>query len=119
MRGRRPCWALADDADALAAPPAVHGVRLLPPRDPFLQHPDRATIAPDPAVRKRLFRPVAGPGAVLADGRLAGLWRARARGRRAEIEVEALAPVDRDAVEAEAARVAALRGADEAVVTWG
>ena len=37
---------------------------------------------PTTELRKRLFRPVASPGAVLRDGRLAGLWRAKAKGRR-------------------------------------
>jgi hypothetical protein len=108
--GRR-AWLLGTDEPALAAPPRARGVRLLPPRDPYLQHPDRTAVAPDPDVRKRLFRPVAGPGGVLQGGRLAGLWRVRARGRHAEIEVEELERIDRDELEAEAARVAELRGA--------
>ena len=115
--GRRQ-WLLAVDEPALASPPQARGVRLLPPRDPYLQHPDRTALAPDPAVRKRLFRPVAGPGAVLQDGRLAGLWRARARGKRAEVEIEELGPIDRDGLEDEAARVAELRGAETAAITW-
>jgi hypothetical protein len=61
---------------------------------------------------------VGGPGAVLQDGRLAGLWRVRARGRRAELEVETLGRMDREYLEAEAARVAALRGAEQAEVRW-
>ena len=117
LDGRR-TWLLAADEGALASPPAARGVRLLPPRDPYLQQPDRASLATDPAVRKRLFRPVAGPGAVLQDGILGGLWRVRARGRRAEVAVEVLGRIDRDELESEAARVAALRGAESAVVTW-
>lgn len=117
LDGRRQ-WLLGADEPALASPPQALGVRLLPPRDPYLQHPDRAALAPDPAVRKRLFRPVAGPGAVLQDGHLAGLWRARARGKRAEVEVEELERIDRDELESEAARLAELRGADSALITW-
>jgi hypothetical protein len=117
LDGRR-AWLLAADADALASPPQARGVRLLPPRDPYLQHPDRAALTSDPALRKRLFRPVAGPGAVLQDGRLAGLWRVRARGKRAEVEVEALERIDRDALEAEAARVAELRRAQGVEIIW-
>lgn len=115
--GRRR-WLLAGDEAALASPPQARGVRLLPPRDPHLQHPDRSSLAPDPSVRKRLFRPVAGPGAVLQDGRLSGLWRARGRGRRVEVSIEVLGAVDRDGLEAEAARLAALRGAESATITW-
>jgi len=109
---------LREDEGELRSPPQSRGVRLLPPRDPYLQHPDRSAVTMDAAVRKRLFRPVGGPGAVLQDGRLAGLWRVRARGRRAELEVEALGQVDREDLEAEAARVAALRGAEGADVRW-
>lgn len=111
-------WLLATDESALASPPRADDVRLLPPRDPYLQDPDRATLVPDPAVRKRLFRPVGGPGAVLQAGRLVGLWRVRASGKRAEIEVEALERIDRAELEVEADRVARLRGAETAVVTW-
>lgn len=116
VEGER-CWLLAEDEPALASPPPARGVRLLPPRDPYLQHPDRAQVAPDPALRNRLFRPVAGPGAVLQDGRLVGLWRVRARGQRTEVDVEELAPIDRPALEAEAERVAQLRGAEGAAIS--
>ena len=111
-------FVLAEDEPELGSPPEARGVRLLPARDPYLQHPDRAAVAPDPAVRKRLFRPVGGPGAVLQDGRLAGLWRIRAKASRAEVEVEPLSRLDRDAVAAEAARIAPLRGAEAAEVRW-
>jgi hypothetical protein len=103
-------WALCEDAGALASPPAAQGVRLLPPGDPYLQKPNRALLAPDEDLRKRLFRPVASPGAVLQDGRLAGLWRAKAKGKRTELTVEPLGRIDRAALEEEAERVAALRG---------
>lgn len=117
LDGRR-LWLLAADEPALASPPQAGGVRLLPARDPYLQHPDRTALTPDPALRKRLFRPVGGPGAVLQDGRLAGLWRVRARGKGTEVEVEELERIDRDQLEAEAARVAELRGSEAAAVTW-
>jgi hypothetical protein len=107
-------WLLGEDVDALESPPAARGVRLLPPGDPYLQPPNRPLLAPDAELRKRLFRPVASPGAVLADGRLAGIWRARAKGKKLEIAVEpldGLPPLDE-----EAQRVARLRGASEAVL---
>ncbi|HEX8102881.1 MAG TPA: winged helix DNA-binding domain-containing protein [Solirubrobacteraceae bacterium] len=114
--GRR-LWLLEADADALASPPEPRGVRLLPPRDPYLQHPDRASVVPDPALRKRVHRPVSSPGAVLQDGQVAGLWRVRARGKRAEIAIETVGiALDREALAAEADRVAALRGAASASV---
>jgi hypothetical protein len=114
--GTRPAWLLGADMDALESPPAAAGVRLLPPGDPYLQKPNRALVAPHPDLRKRLFRPVASPGAVLSDGRLAGLWRVKAKGRKAEIAVEKLVRLARGELEAEAQRIAELRGADEAAL---
>ena len=50
---------------------------------------------------------------MLRDGALAGTWKAKAgRGGRLEFELERLAPLDRDELERECARVAKLRGAD-------
>ena len=106
-------WIAEADRKALDSPPQASGTRLIPPRDPYLAQADRETLVPDPSVRKRLFRPVASPGAVLRDGALAGTWKARAgRGGRLEFELERLAPLDRDELELECARVAKLRGAD-------
>jgi hypothetical protein len=109
-------WILPEDTAAVESPPAAHGVRLIPPGDPYLQKPNRALLAPEAELRKRLFRPVASPGAVLRDGRLAGLWRTKAKGRKVEITVEALAGLPRADLDDEAQRIAHLRGAAEAVV---
>jgi Winged helix DNA-binding domain len=59
---------------------------------------------------------VASPGAVLRDGRLSGLWRAKAKGRKLELSVEKLGRVARSDLADEAQRVAAARGASEALV---
>jgi hypothetical protein len=109
-------FVLAVDRKELDSPRATHGLRLLPPGDPYLQHPNRAVLSPDPELRKQAFRPVASPGVVLQDGLPAALWRARARGKRLELAVEKLARYDRDALAQEADRVARLRGADRAVL---
>jgi hypothetical protein len=53
---------------------------------------------------------------VLRDGRLAGLWRVKAKGRRAEVTVEKLGRLSRAELEEEAARVAELRGAADVTV---
>ena len=104
-------WLLTEDLPALDSPPQAEGVRLLPPGDPYLQKPNRPLLAPDPALRKRLFRPVASPGAVLKDGRLAGIWKARAKGRTTELTVEPLGRLRRADLDGEAERLARLRGA--------
>lgn len=101
---------------ALESPPAAEGIRLIPPGDPYLQKLNRPLLAPDPELRKRLFRPVASPGAVLRDGRLTGLWRVKAQGSKAEFTVEEPARLPRGDLEEEAQRVAELRGAAEAAL---
>lgn len=108
---RGAAWLLAADAGALASPAQARGTRLLPPGDPYLQKANRPLLAPDEALRKRLFRPVASPGAMLQDGRLVALWRGRAKGKMLELTVERLGTIARAELEPEAERVAALRGA--------
>jgi hypothetical protein len=114
--GKTTGWLMSEDMGALKSPPAAEGIRLIPPGDPYLQKPNRPLLAPDPELRKRLFRPVASPGAVLSDGRLAGLWWVKAKGRKAEITVETLRRLPRGDLEGEARRVAELRGAAEAAL---
>jgi hypothetical protein len=114
--GKDAAWLLRADTAELESPPAASGIRLLPPGDPYLQKPNRPLLAPAEALRKRMFRPVASPGAVLKDGRLVGLWKAKAKGKKSEIAIEKLGRFARADVEDEAQRVAALRGAAEAVV---
>jgi uncharacterized protein YcaQ len=112
-------WLMSEHMDALASPPAAQGIRLIPPGDPYLQKPNRPLLAPDPELRKRLFRPVASPGAVLRDGRLIGLWRVKAKRGTAELTVETLGRLRRGDLEEEAQRVAELRGAAEAALVLG
>jgi hypothetical protein len=100
---------LAADQGLFENPPAPRGTRLLGPGDPLLNARDRAVLAPDEALRRRIWRPVGSPGVVLHDGRLAGLWRARKQGRKLTVETEWLGEaVD---IRDEAERLAALRGA--------
>jgi len=108
--GRRQLWALSEDLADLESPPDAEGVRFIPPGDPYLQKPNRPLLAPEAELRKRLFRPVASPGVVLANGRLAGLWRVKAKGKKTEITVEKLARLACGDIEEEAHRVADLRG---------
>ena len=93
--------------------PNADGVRLIPPGDPYLQKPNRPLLAPEAELRKRLFRPVASPGRCLSNGRLVGLWRVKAKGRKAEVTVEKLGRIAGKDLEPEAERLAELRGASE------
>ncbi|MBC6470994.1 winged helix DNA-binding domain-containing protein [Actinomadura alba] len=97
-------------------------VRLLPPSDPFLQARDRALLVPDKARHAKVWKMIAKPGALLVDGEIEGVWRARKAGRaRLEITVTPFQPLParvRDAVLDEAGRVAAVRGATDVRVLY-
>lgn len=115
----RPAWLAPGDVAALESPPAAEGVRLIPPGDPYLQKPNRPLLAPDAKLAKRLFRPVASPGVVLKDGRLAALWRVKTKGRTAEVAIEKLGRIARADLEQQAQRLAELRGAADAALVPG
>jgi hypothetical protein len=115
----KPAWLLAEDLDALAEPPPARGVRLVPGMDPYLSMRDRETLAPDKALRKRLWKPLGNPGAVLVDGVLAGLWRPAKKGKRLVVTVDAFDGAPADALAEEADRLAPFRGAETAEVAFG
>jgi hypothetical protein len=107
-------WMLAADVETLAMDSEAAGVRLLPPQDPYLQQRDRERVLADPAHRRRLWRPVGGPGLVLVDGQAAGVWTSTRRGSSVRIAAEpfaSLAGSARQALATEADSVARLRGA--------
>jgi hypothetical protein len=110
----RKAWLLAADEAALGAAPKPRGVRLLGNLDPIMTMRDRELLVPDDAVRKQIWKVLGGPGAVLVDGEVAGLWRAAKKGKKLVVTVEPLAtlrPAARRALTAEAERLAPFRGA--------
>lgn len=103
------------DVDAAARP-----VRLLPGSDPFLQPRDRAVLTTDRDRQKTLWPVVGQPGAVLAAGGVAGVWRARLAGRRMTVTVTAwhrFSARERTLLADEAQLIGTLRGAPETVLT--
>lgn len=116
-------WALAEDRRALAAPETnVVGVRLLANLDPLNASRDRELLVPDPALRKRIWRVLGGPGTVLVGGEVGGLWRATKTGGRLHVTVEPLGALDMavtDELAAEARRIAPFRGAEAAELRTG
>lgn len=118
----RPAYLPAEDLPALENPPEPDVVRLLPPWDPFLQARDRTLLVPDKARQKEVWKILGNPGALLADGELAGTWRAKGSGRkRLEFTLTPFWPLPapvKKAAEAEAERVAAARGFADLRVGW-
>jgi hypothetical protein len=116
--GRR-AWLPAGSVAALATPRQPDVVRLLSGFDPYLQARDRDLIVPDKAMQTALWPVLGRPGAVLVDGEVVGTWRPRTSGRKLAVEVGAAAPLPPStwrAIEAEAERVGALRGATSVAV---
>ena len=134
----RPAWMEPDELDEVAAAPPAELVRLVAASDPYLQTRNRDLLVPDPAHRKALWKILGNPGAVLVDGEVAGIWRAKqtkqtkpnrqVEGRRApgaadgpsgvlEVTVEPfgrLSAATRLALAGEADRVARIRGLEAA-----
>lgn len=111
----------ADRLDALSNPPEPDVVRLLPPLDPFIQARDKTLLVPDPLRRKEVWKMLGNPGVLVADGDIAGTWRAKSSGAKLTITLTAfdpLRPAAREEAEAEAARLAEVRGFEKHAVTW-
>ncbi len=74
VEGRRR-WALRTDRSGLERPVPVETVRLLPAGDPYLASADRAMLVPQARFRSELWPKSVWPGAIMANGELAGTWR--------------------------------------------
>jgi hypothetical protein len=101
-------WVLADDVDRLGDGPP-RGVRLLGPFDLYLQARDRSLLVDQPERAKDLWRALGRPGGVLADGEIAGTWRARRSGSSVSVTVSLWTEADRAAITDQAERLAAFR----------
>ncbi len=93
---------------------AARLVRLLPGSDPLLQPRDRGVLTADREHQKTLWPVIGQPGAVLAGGGLAGVWRARQSGRKLTITItpwHGFTARERAALAEEAQLVGTVRGA--------
>jgi hypothetical protein len=113
-------WILTEDLDALRSAPKPKGVRLLAPRDPYTQMRDRETIA-EKKYHRELWKTVGEPGAILAHGKITGIWRPRKSGRKLTITIKtfgALPAKDKKPLQHEAEQIAPLRGASSVNVEF-
>ena len=91
-----------------AATASVHGVRFLPPFDPYLLDRDRAMLVPARSAQKVVWRSSGNPGVVLVDAEPVATWRTRRRAGRSDLVIEPLdpmTPVDLATTEEEAQRI--------------
>jgi hypothetical protein len=118
----RKAWLPAGSLAALSAAEPMSGVRLVPAMDPLLQARDRDLLVPERARQKEIWKLLGNPGALLLEGEIAGVWRAKMAGKkRVDLTVTpfgTLTAKARKAVERESAVVARARGAAEATVTF-
>jgi hypothetical protein len=111
--GRATTWLPAACRRAFdgAKPPQL--VRLLSGFDPYLQARDRDLIVPTKSRHKTLWPVLGRPGAVFVNGEIAGTWRPKASGKKLTIALDLFTRPSADIhaqIDAEAERVAAVRG---------
>jgi hypothetical protein len=116
----RKSWLPASLVDVVRAAEPAPLVRLLGAGDPYLQSRDRDVLVPDKVAQKAIWRILGNPGAVLVDGELVGVWRAKqgAKSRTALTITEfgVIDPDARDEISWETERIARLRGTGPASV---
>jgi hypothetical protein len=109
----RDTWLLKRDISRFTSPQSPEGVRFLPPHDPYLLLRDRATLIPDKALHRLVWRSAGNPGIVLVEGKPAATWRPVKKGKRLLLTVEPLGRAPRgfgEAIVAEAEALAQYRG---------
>lgn len=115
-----PAWLPETQLELLRSAPPAPRVRLLPASDPYLQVRNRELLVADPAKHAQVWKSINQPGAVVVDGAVAGVWRARAAGKtRLDVQVTPFTPLPaavNDELEDEAERLAVARGATSARV---
>jgi hypothetical protein len=105
--------------DEVRAAPKPSGVVLVPPNDPYLRQVDRTLLVPDSKQRQQVWKALSGPGALLVDGEVAGIWRYR--GSEGELTITAftdLKPAQRSKAAKNAELVAKANGAATPKVVW-
>lgn len=117
----RAAWLPEDSLDRLLDPPEPPGLRLVPAGDPFLQARDRKVVLPDPARHREVWQAISNPGALLVAGDVAGTWRAKLAGKRTlaltVTPFDRLPAALRPDLDAEAERIAAVRGVPDVRVS--
>jgi hypothetical protein len=118
----RKAWLATDAVKALKSASPTPGARFVPPMDQLLQARDRDVLVPDRAHQKEVWRTLGNPGALLLDGEITGVWRAKMSGRkRVDLTVTTFGPLPasrRKQIEQEAAEVARAREVPEATLTF-
>src|SRR5439155_21697411 len=105
-------YLLTDDLGRYESPPQASGVRLLPPRDPYLLDRDRDTLVPERDLQRRIWRATPTDGLVLAAGVPVATWRPRKTNKHLRINVQPFTRLTRSAMaelDREVGAIASLR----------
>ena len=95
------------------------GPLLLSGYDPYLDQRDRQILQPDSRLRRKIWRTVANPGAVVTEGRVTGIWTARKKKDGLEVDISLWEPGDsRRRLTELAEDYAAFRGLALSELTW-
>lgn len=80
-------YILSEDKELLLSPPEPERkAHLLGSHDPYLGLQDRDAILDNKARQKQIWQTVSNPGAVLWQGKIAGMWKSKKKGKGLEIE---------------------------------
>ena len=116
-----PRYVLADDVDALSQVEPSDRVVLVGTYDPYLQLRDRELLTTDADRRKALWPQIGRPGSILLDGEVLATWRPKTAKGALTVNVDPWKRVtakQREQIEAEAERLAAVRDVDLAAVAY-
>lgn len=86
--GKSKRYMLAEDLPLLCGDAPPLGMRMLGAHDPYLDLRDQEVVLENKTLQRRVWRTVANPGAILEDGRIVGIWKAKTAGSRLEIRAE-------------------------------
>ncbi|WP_343249415.1 winged helix DNA-binding domain-containing protein [Diplocloster hominis] len=79
---------LSEDRALLLSPPEPdRKIHLLGGHDPYLGLQDREVILEDRTRQKQIWQTVSNPGAVLCQGKIAGMWKSRKKGKGLDIVI--------------------------------
>ena len=119
VMGKKKIFLREDRQILFESPDLSRGPLLLSGYDPYLDQRDRQILQPDSRLRRKIWRTVANPGAVVTEGRVTGIWTARKKKDGLEVDISLWEPGDsRRRLTELAEDYAAFRGLALSELTW-
>lgn len=119
VMGKKKFFLREDRQILFESPDFSRGPLLLSGYDPYLDQRDRQILQPDSRLRRKIWRTVANPGAVVTEGRVTGIWTARKKKDGLEVDISLWEPGDsRRRLTELAEDYAAFRGLSLSELTW-